>query len=84
MLQISFVFSPNPEIHKYSPRTAKLQQLRKKLHAELLGVKKSINTYTKDVKQSNRALTLLMTSAKSSPALTVVAIHDENKTSLSG
>ncbi|XP_028416635.1 LOW QUALITY PROTEIN: INO80 complex subunit D-B-like [Dendronephthya gigantea] len=63
---------------KQNSRSAKLQRLRKQLHAELLGVRKTIISHNKDVKQSDEALRLLMTAVKTNPALTTSAIHNEN------
>lgn len=62
---------------KDNSRSAKLQRLREKLRAELLDVNKTISSHHKDVKQSNQALHLLVAAAKTSPALTTAAIHDE-------
>ena len=58
-------------------RSAKLQQLREKLRAELLGINKTISSHRKDVKQSDEALHILVTAARTSPALTTAAIHND-------
>lgn len=63
---------------KQNSRSAKLQRLRKQMHAELLDVRKTITSHHKDVKQSGEALHLLMAAVKTNPALTTSAIHNDN------
>ena len=58
-------------------RAARLRELRGSLRAEFRSVKKSIIVHHQDVKLSNRALDLLMVSAKRNPALTAVAIQND-------